>query len=261
MTDDEVKKHTILKCVIGSTLYGTNNAESDVDQMGVCVEPLDAVAGFNNFEQHIRQERDAAGVMRTEDKIYSLKKFLRLALGGNPDVTPVFFVPVKFHTVSVATGRQMQELAPHIVSRKSGVKFLGYMESQRQRMLGERGQKGVQRAALVEQFGFDTKYAMQIIRLGLNGIELLSTGRMSFPMSDDNRVLLLDIRNGVLSMNEVLQKAGDLERELKDAVSDSPLPEEPNYALVEDWMINTYWEHWKADRFMSDRLQLSPGVH
>lgn len=258
MTPEEVAdKHTILKCVIGSKLYGTDNEDSDTDQMGVCVEPLEVIAGFGEFEQCIRQTRDKDGRMLTESKVYGLKKFLRLALGGNPDVTPLFFVPTQFHTVSVATGRQMQELAPHVVSRKSGVKFLGYMESQRQRLLGERGQKKVQRPDLVEKYGYDTKYAMQLLRLGLNGIELLYTGTMVFPMIDVHRELLSDVRNGKWSMNDVLQRAGELERELKDAVSESPLPMEANYALVEDWMVQTYWEAWKASRFMIDRVALA----
>lgn len=261
MTDDEVGKHTILKCVVGSTLYGTNNSDSDIDQMGVLIEPLEQFVGFNEFEQNIRQVRNADGVMVTEEKVYGLKKFLRLALGGNPDVIPLFFVPVEFQTVSLSTGRQLQELAPHVVSRKCGVKFLGYMESQRQKLLGERGQKKVNRPDLVEKYGYDTKYAMQLIRLGINGIELLGTGRLKFPMTPGDRDFLMNIRNGVFSLNDVLQRSGELERELKDSLSESPLPEESNGPLVEDWMVNRYYQKWKADRFMLDRSTEPSSVH
>lgn len=255
-------KHTILRCIIGSKLYGTDTDTSDTDYMGVCIEPVECVAGFSEFEQDIVQNRTDAGVMTTEAKVYSLRKFLRLALGGNPDVIPLFFVPASHKTVDTAIGRQLQELAPHIVSRKCGVKFLGYMESQRRKMLGERGQLGVTRSALVSKHGYDTKFAMQIIRLGLNGVELLTTGRLTFPMHDSERGMLLRIRNGEVTINEVLQRAGDLEKDLRDAISESPLPEDSNRPLVEDWMITRYWEQWKADRFMEDRLDLAGrGVH
>lgn len=251
MTPEDVRKHTILQCVVGSKLYGTDNKDSDIDQMGVCVEPLEVAQGFAEFEQYIDQKRDDTGRMVTESKIYGLRKFLRLALGGNPDVTPLFFVPVGFHTVSIATGRKMQELAPHVISRKSGVKFLGYMESQRQRLLGERGQKNVSRPLLVEKYGYDTKYAMQILRLGMQGFELLATGQMTFPMVDSDRAFLRDVRDGKLDINDVLNRAGNLKAMIEGALEDTPLPAEPNVALVEDWMVNTYYQRWRAARFMS----------
>lgn len=257
MTPEEVvKTHTILRCVVGSKLYGTDNAESDTDQMGVCVEPLEVAQGFTEFEQYIKQDRDDTGRMVTECKTYGLKKFLRLALGGNPDVTPMFFVPVEFHTVSVATGRQMQELSSHVISKKSGVKFLGYMESQRQRLLGERGQKNVSRPLLVEKYGYDTKYAMQILRLGMQGLELLCTGRITFPMAEPDREFLKDVREGRLDINDVLNRAGNLKKMIEGAIEDCPLPDEPDTALVEDWMVNTYYRTWRADRFMSDHEDL-----
>ena len=249
-TSEEIARYyTILRVVVGSKLYGTDNAESDVDEMGVFVEPIEYVAGFSEIEQHIAQKRDAAGVMITESKIYSLRKFLRLALDGNPDVTPVLFVPESLHTVSRPLGTQMQALYPHIVSRKSGVKFLGYMESQRQRMLGERGQKKVNRPELLAKYGFDTKYAMQLLRLGINGVELLTTGRLQFPMTSKDRTSLKDVREGRVSLNDILQQAGDLARQLKDAIDVSPLPAEGNSALVEDWMVTTYYRQWRDDLF------------
>lgn len=256
-----VESNTILRCIVGSTLYGTNLADSDVDQMGVCVESLEAVAGFREFEQDISQTIDpTTQKIVAETKIYGLKKFLRLALQGNPDVTPLFFVPPSHQKVSHAVGRQLQELAPHIVSRLAGARFLGYMESQRQRMIGERGQKRTNRPELVALYGYDTKYAMQLLRLGLNGVELISTGKITFPMVEGERDYLVGVRTGKFTINDVLQRAGELERELKDLIGVSPLPETPDRDLVEEWMIERYWQFWKVERFMSDR-STSTEVH
>lgn len=260
---DIAEKHTILRVITGSTLYGTNTETSDKDEMGVCIEPVEALVGFTEFEQYINNSRDPETNKTVEDvKIYSLRKFLRLALQGNPDVIPVLFAPEKFHTVSHAIGRQLQDLTPHIVSRRCGARFLGYMESQRQRILGERGQKKVNRPELMEKYGFDTKYAMQVLRLGFQGRELLATGRISLPMEEDSRLLLRAVRSGEVSLQQVLETAGSLEREVKDLLTASPLSEHPNTELVEDWMITRYYESWKADRFMSDRLDLlGKGIH
>jgi hypothetical protein len=51
-----------------------------------------------------------------------------------------------------------------------------YLEAQRQRLVGERGQRDINRTRLVERFGYDTKYTMHILRLGHQGVEFLESG-------------------------------------------------------------------------------------
>lgn len=265
---DMAEKSTILKCVVGSTLHGLNLGDSaDRDEKGVCIETLESCIGFNEFEQYeFRSATARSGVADAKSEagdldltIYSLRKFLRLALKGNPTILELLFVPFDKCLISHAVGRQLQDLAPHIVSRSAGKAFLGYMESQRQKILGERGQKKVNRPELEEKYGFDTKYAMHVLRLGLQGVELLQTGRISIPMSEVDRSYLKGVRTGAEPLQSVLTKAGNLERELKDLLSTSPLPETPDVALVEDWMISRYWEFWRANRFMTDHPKLDEG--
>lgn len=257
--------NTILRAVVGSTAHGVNLPGSDDrDEMGVCIEPLEAAQGFSPFEQYIYRtaaeregKHDAPSQAGDLDlTIYSLKKFLRLCLQGNPSVLLLLFVKLEHAVVQKALGAQLKELAPHIVSKYCGKRFLGYMESQRQRLLGEVGQKRVNRPELEAKHGYDTKYAMHVLRLGLQGVELMSTGRITLPMPEDARNFLLAVRRGEVPIQDVLQKAGDLERELKDLISDGPMPDEPNTALVEDWMINTYWNYWRAQRFVLDSADL-----
>src|SRR5205085_1468291 len=99
--------------------------------------------------------------------IYSMHKFLRLALKGNPQIMEMFFI--KKYVYVNALGTHLQELAPYVVSKQAGKAYLGYMQAQRQRLNGERGGKDVNRPELVEKYGFDTKYAMHVVRLGLQG--------------------------------------------------------------------------------------------
>src|SRR5688572_31106775 len=41
------------------------------------------------------------------------------------------------------------------------------------------------RPELEEMYGFDTKYAMHMLRLGFQGVELLTTGRLNLPMRSE----------------------------------------------------------------------------
>lgn len=252
----------ILQAVVGSTVHGiqVKDGIEDTDVMGVCIESPDSVLSLGHtphFEQYIwrsaavREERHDA---RSRDGdldvvFYSLQKYLRLALTGNPTVLILLFAPTNDLD---ARGSQLRELAPHIVSRKAGNAFLGYLVQQLQRLTGERGQKNVNRPELVERYGFDTKYAMHALRLGMQGIELLETGRFTLPMPQSQREFLTSVRTGGYSLQEVLTAAGELGAKLRALRDGTHLPDEPNVAVVERWCRETYWNTWKADRYLSD---------
>lgn len=95
----------------------------------------------------------------------------------------LLYLPDDALVIRTEVGRQLQLLAPAFASRQAGRRFLGYLEAQRQRLVGERGQRDVNRAELVEQFGYDTKYAMHMLRLGHQGVEALCSTPRRFHQS------------------------------------------------------------------------------
>ena len=264
MTESKWKKmveaNTIFRCVVGSTAYGLSLGNSgDRDEVGVCIEPLEANLGFHEFDHYeyrtaVEREgvKDAPSQAGDLDlKIYPLKKFLKLALKGNPSVVEILFI--REAIVRTALGTRLQELAPHIVSKQAGKAFLGYMQAQRERLTGDRGQKRVKRPELEEKYVYDTKYAMHIMRLGFEGVELLSTGKITLPFVGERRDICLQVRGGTCTLQEVLNWSNGLEAQLEQLLVSSPLPDHPNESLVEDWMISRYWEWWKSLRVLQDR--------
>jgi predicted nucleotidyltransferase len=249
------ERTTILRVPAGSTLHGLNLPGSDdSDEIGVCIEDADAFIGFSEFEQYIyRSAAEREGKHDAPSRagdldltIYSLRKFLRLAMQGNPQLVQTLFVPSELCVHYDALGAHLQEMAPLIVSRHAGARYLGYLEAQRQRLLGERGQKKVNRPELEARFGFDTKYAMHILRLGFQGVELLSTGRLTLPMPERDRAFVFATRKGEVPLQDVLTKAGELERQIKDLLEDAPVPAEPARDVIESWMVERYTMAWKA---------------
>jgi RNA repair pathway DNA polymerase beta family len=93
-------------------------------------------------------------------------------------------------------GEELQKLNPAFASRHAGKRFLGYLEAQRQWLVGERGQRNVNRVELVERFAYDTKYAMHMLRLGHQGVEFLESGRLTLPLRNPVRGHLMDVRQG-----------------------------------------------------------------
>lgn len=240
---------TILECVVGSTLHGTSVQDGleDLDLMAVVLEDAPRMIGFSVEDVRVTRTkpqgvRSEAG--DTDHVAYGLRKFLNLALKGNPTILlPLFAGPAHIRVMTPA-GLELQGLAPLIVSKKAFDPFMGYMHQQHKRLLGTLGQKNVTRPELIERYGFDTKYAGHIIRLGLQGIELMRTGRLELPMEQTARDLVVAVRTGEYSLQDISKMVERLTIDLGRAHDDSPLRDEPDYAAVESWMIDTYLEHW-----------------
>lgn len=248
MTAREIAESgTILLATVGSTAHGLAlPGTDDHDELGVCIEPPTHVIGLRHFEQDVfrtKPEGVRSGPGDTDRTVYSARKFCRLALGGNPSILTLLYAP---DPQTNEYGRELLALAPAFSARRAGKAFLGYATQQRQRLLGERGQMNVKRPELVERYGYDTKYAMHMLRLGFQGIEFLETGKLTLPMPAAERELVYAVRQGQRELNEVLTIAGENERRLEDLLEASPLPQAPESERVDKWLVSVYQRAWGA---------------
>jgi hypothetical protein len=105
----------------------------------------------------------------------------------------------------------------------------------------------VTRPELVEKHGFDTKFAAHMIRLGFQGVELLTTGRITLPMPGIQRQFVREIRAGDVPMTETLDVAENLEARLRGLIDTSPLRAEPDREAADAWLISAYQRAWKGE--------------
>lgn len=249
VTKEIAEENTILRCEVGSTVHGLGVAGTDDrDELGICIEPPEYVIGLRHFEQYVYRTKPQGVRSEAGDldlTIYGLRKFASLALKGNPTILLLFNVPDEKCLVLTELGRKLRELEWAFASKKAGNAFLGYMQQQRQRLMGERGQMNVKRPELIEQYGYDTKYAGHILRLGYQGIEYMNTGKFSIPMPAVEREYILRVRTGQVDFNEMMNTAGELEEELKDAIDSSILPNGPDYDTVNNFLISAYMSRWE----------------
>jgi hypothetical protein len=86
------------------------------------------------------------------------------------------------------------------------------------------GQAGAHtnRPELVAVHGYDTKYAMHALRLGLQGVELLTTGRITLPVPEPHRAYLRSVRRGERELAEVLDAITETEKRLAQLKRRSP---------------------------------------
>lgn len=247
---NESKYTTILEAVVGSTVHGVaaQDGLEDLDLMAIGVETLPLAHGF--YREDVWTQRTKPEGVRSEagdiDYVaYGLRKYLGLALKCNPSVLLALFVPPIHIRTLTHDGAALRELAPKIVSKLAYSTFRGYMRQQHERLIEVRGQRNVTRPELIEKYGFDTKYAGHIVRLGFQGEELLLTGRITLPMPQAQREFVLGVRTGALTLNQVSDEVIAAENRLNAALERSPLPELPDNAAVQDWMLSTYLRHWR----------------
>ena len=255
----------ILRVQVGSGVHGTAvTGQDDRDEMGVCLEPPQFVTGLarvpsgigglgpsvrlEQYERHTAWDRpgglaNRSGAGDLDVVIYSARKWARLALAGNPTVLLVLFVPGRDVVFRSQAGAELTDNAHRFVSRLAAHRFLGYLHAQKTAMTGGRGAH-TNRPELVAVHGYDTKHAMHAMRLGLQGIELLTDGRITLPVPEPHRSYLRAIRRGEVPLAEVVDAVAGAERRLARLRDDSKAPAEPDRRWVDDWLHRSYLDYW-----------------
>jgi hypothetical protein len=234
--------------------------------MGICLEPAEYVTGiarvpagldsetstveFEQYQRHTVWDQpgglaNRSGAGDLDVVIYSARKWARLALAGNPTVLLLLFVPDAEVVYRNESGAALVANAHRFVSRHAADRFLGYLDAQRGAMTGRSG-KHTNRPELVAEHGYDTKFAMHALRLGVQGIELLATGRITLPVPEPERAYLRSIRRGEVPLVEVIQAIDDAEAQLRRLRETSEVPADPDRAWVDAWLHRSYLAFWDA---------------
>jgi predicted nucleotidyltransferase len=91
------------------------------------------------------------------------------------------------------------------------------------------------RAELERRYGYDTKHAMHLIRLMRMGLEVLERGQLIVRRPDAAE--LVAVREGALGYEQLVARAEELERSMRDAVAASSLPPQVDYEAVDRLLL------------------------
>ncbi|MGH3738564.1 MAG: nucleotidyltransferase domain-containing protein [Micromonosporaceae bacterium] len=248
---DAAQRGEILRTVVGSGVHGIAIAGTDDhDEMGVYVEPPESVLGVGRALEHYvfrtQPEGARSGPGDTDLVSYSLRKYLALATKGNPTALLPLYAPADAILAITPLGEELRGLAPAFLSQHAVRRFLGYLESQRSRLLGDR-QGAPNRPELVERYGYDVKYASHALRLAYQGLEVARDGRLTLPMPDAERERVLRVKRGdVAELADVLAEIDQVRAEV-DALLDTGrtvTPPEPDRARIDAWSVEAHRRHW-----------------
>jgi hypothetical protein len=88
----------------------------------------------------------------------------------------------------------------------------------------------------------NTKFASHFLRLLMEGMELLETGDLKFPLKD--REMLLEVKEGKWKLNDVLKLGEEIEKWVPKLSEKSPLPAHPQFDKVNTLVINMLKKHF-----------------
>lgn len=218
-------QNTVLVSVIGSRLHGVATADSDWDEMAIFIEEPRHVFGHEQIENHVdRFDEDGAqlGVHQRasaqdyERTSYTLRKYIRLAAKGNPHALQPLYAPDDSVEINHVIGEQLRARRDELFGPEALRAFFGICNGELNRLKGARSKKTT-RTELEEKYGYDTKSASHIIRVAHSGITMIEEGHMDFPIRDDVANLILGIRQGSHSYEEMLDEAEGWIRRLEES--------------------------------------------
>lgn len=223
-------EHVLLSGIVGSTAYGLARAGSDVDRLGVFAAPTEKLHGLHPpQESHVTTAPDSA--------LHEAAKWCRLALGGNPTVMELVWLPDELYEVRTPLGDELVALRTALLSaRRVRAAYLGYAAQQFKR-LSTRGD-GAFSAHVRKR---TAKHARHLKRLCQQGFELYATGRLTIRVEDPDAYHRFGEQ--VAADPSV---ALPLLRRFEDAfdTTRSVLPEQPDEAAVEAWLRRVRAHHY-----------------
>jgi len=214
--------HTLLRGIVGSTAYGLNGPNSDIDRLGVFA--YDTYRLFN-----MSPPPDSMVTTNPDITMHEVSKAAKLLLSCNPTVTEILWLPGDLYEFKAPLGDELIGLRHAFLSAKK-VKdaYMGYATQQFKRLLNRGDGK----------FDSDTgnrtaKHARHLKRLVTQGLELYTTNNLIIRL--ENPQSYLDFGDMVAKDPEsVIPFMSRAEDDFKAAVS--VLAEDPRPGVVQGWI-------------------------
>jgi len=234
----------ILKVITGSRAYGFARSDSDTDIRGIAMPSEEIFFGLNNFEMHEQKDPD--------ETIYSLKKFVNLAINGNPNILELLFIDAP-HLILLETAPALflKSHRKKFITKRIFTTYVGYAKAQLHKIKADGNcapEMKSRRAEDIAKNGFDTKAATHLIRLMFQATELALYRTISFPMTGEELFICKAIREGRRTFDEVRTIFEWLLCDLREIEEKSTLPEKPDFDMINSLVIQMNERWYKYNR-------------
>ncbi|MEV0975254.1 nucleotidyltransferase domain-containing protein [Streptomyces sp. NPDC049915] len=226
------ERYVLLSGIVGSTAYGLAREGSDIDRLGLFAAPTEELHG-------LRQPQDSYVSTAPDRTLHEAAKWCRLALGGNPTVMELVWLPDELYEVRTPLGDELIALRTSLLSaRRVRDAYLGYATQQFRKLVNRA--EGTAPPARV------AKHARHLRRLCVQGFELYATGALTVRVDDPDAYHAFGERVAADP-----SAAEPLLRHYEDAFAATPsaLPERPDEAAADAWLRRVRAHFYKPAEF------------
>lgn len=239
--------------IMGSMAYGVSDDSSDCDVYGFCIPPKDVIfphlAGqingfgtqkppFNQYQIHHVQDKEAR--KEYDLTIYSIVRYLDLCMQCNPNMIDSLFTPRRCVLYSTPISEMVRDQRHAFLHKGAWHKFKGYAYSQIHK-IGKANRSNPKRAASVEKYGYDVKFAYHTVRLMVEVEQIMIEHDLDL---ERNREQLKAIRRGEWTLDYLKQWFEDKERALEEVYNKSNLKYGPDEEEIKTLLLNCLEHHY-----------------
>lgn len=238
--------------ITGSQAYGIATDKSDFDVYGWCIPPKELVfphlAGvipgfgtqikrFEQWQQH--HITDPQNKREYDFTVYSIVRFFQLVMDNNPNMIDALFTPSNCVLHATRAGELVRENRRMFLHKGSWHRFKGYAYQQIHKAKSQE-RKG-KRKEVVEEFGYDLKFASHCVRL-LNEVEqILTEHDLDLTRNSEQ---IKSIRRGDWTLEELENYFAKKESELETLYTNSTLRHSPDEESIKELLLSILEEHY-----------------
>ncbi|MFE7744399.1 DNA polymerase beta superfamily protein [Nocardia sp. NPDC057455] len=214
----------LLEGVVGSTAYGLNTPESDIDYTGIYVEPTARFLGLHPLS---REKATKTGKDGADATYHEVGKALYLMSTCNPTASEILWLDDYLHMTEF--GEELVSLRSNfLAAQRVRNAFFGYAVSQFHRLVERGGFKG----SLDKRREKHSRHTMRVL---WQGFELYTTGMLPIRVPDP--APFFEFGQRIVSEPDAASaKALIAEYEAKFDSAKTVLLSEPNEAPIEDFL-------------------------
>lgn len=240
--------------IAGSVSYAVSSDTSDMDIFGFCIPPKDDVfphlAGeipgfgtqrqsFNVWQEHHIMDKEAR--QEYDFSIYSIVKFFNLAMENNPNMVDILFTPQRCVLFCSSVAQVVRDNRKLFLHKGSYHKFRGYAYAQLHKIGTKSNASNPKRQADIENHGFDLKFAYHVVRLALEGEQILMEHDLNI---EQNAEILKAVRRGDWSEEKLRGWFNEKEKHLEELYVKSTLQHKPDEEAIKDLLMNCLEQHY-----------------
>lgn len=242
--------------IMGSLAYGVAADTSDYDVYGFCIPPKETIfphlAGvipsfgrqiqpFEQWQKHHIIDPSARGGkgLEYDFSIYGIIKYFQLCMDCNPNMIDSLYTPQRCVLHATAVGNKVRDNRELFLHKGAWFKFKGYAYSQMHKMKSQ--ERTGKRKALVEEYGYDIKFAYHCIRLLDEVEQIMTEGTMNL---ERNREQLKSIRRGEWTLEQIEKHFEEKERELEALYTRCDLPPAPDEDRIKKLLLECLELHY-----------------